>query len=99
LKRTYNIETVGYTEDGTYKIKFTDSKFSNIIFTIGGISIEERDEQAILHYEYFLDDESGPLLSEDEKEFKKLVGDYILESITRGIENNDIIYKGGVDED
>ena len=86
-------EDVGTTEDGFMKIKFTNTDFNDIIVSIGKVWFDEGDD-AILHFEHTVHE--GEV--KDENEFKQLLGDFVLQAIMRGLEKNDLIYSGGVDE-
>jgi hypothetical protein len=91
------VEIVGVTDDGTNKIKFTNTQYDSIIITIGKVSFEEVDDQAIMHYEYDIVEHDTELDSEQKKEFDNLVGNYLVQCIERGIKNEDLIYAGGTD--
>jgi hypothetical protein len=88
-------EDVGTTDDGFIKIKFTNTEFNDIIFNIGKVWFDEQDE-AILHFEHNIHEGEVP----DDKldEFQQLLGDFILQAIVRGLDKNDLVYSGGVDE-
>lgn len=88
-----NSEIVGVTEAGEYKIKFTNTNFDDIIFSIGKVSFEEKDPP-ILHFDY--DIHEGTVPDQNIGEFKRVMGDYIIQSIARGIKDNSLIYSGGV---
>jgi hypothetical protein len=92
-------DIVGVTEDGTNKIKFTNTQFDSIIFTMGKVSFEEVGDEAIMHYEYDIVEHDTELEPEQRKEFDNLVGEYLIQSIERGIKNQDLIYAGGTDAD
>lgn len=89
-------EIVGQTDRGDYKIKFTNTKFDDIILSIYGIEFIEEDDQANMRFNY--DVHEGTVSNEDAEEFKQLMGDFILQAIEAGIKNNDLVYSGGVDE-
>lgn len=89
-------EIVGTTDDGQYKIKFTNTNFNDIILSIYGIQFIEEDEHANMKFDY--DIHEGTVSDEDAEEFKQLMGDFILQAIVAGIQNNDLVYTGGVDE-
>lgn len=86
-------ETVGYTETGEFKIKFTNTAFDDIIFSIGKVNFEEKDP-AVLHFDY--DIHEGVVPDEKLGEFKQLMGDFIIQAIAQGIKDNSLIYSGGV---
>lgn len=85
----------GTAEDGSIKIKFTNTEFNDIIFNIGKVWFDGEDE-AILHFDY--DIHEGTVPEDKLDDFRQLLGDFILQAIVRGLEKNDLIYSGGVDE-
>jgi hypothetical protein len=82
--------------DGQYKIKFTNTEFDDIIVSIRGVSFEEREDEAVMKFDY--DIHEGKVPEEDLIKFKQLLGDFILQGIEAGLKTNSVVYKGGVDE-
>lgn len=97
---TIEYEIVGLEDhndqDGHYKIKFTNTEFDDIIVSIYGVSFEEREDEALMKFDY--DILEGNVANEDVEKFKQLLGDFILQVIEAGIKTNSLVYKGGVDE-
>jgi hypothetical protein len=91
-------EIVGSTDDGFNKIKFTNTQYNNIIFTMGSVSFEEVGDEAIMHYHYDIVEHVGELDPDEKKEFDNLVGEYLVQSIERGIKSEGLIFTGGIDE-
>ena len=89
------IEDVGTTDDGFIKIKFTNTEFNDIIFTLGKVEFDEQDE-CVLHFDY--DIHEGTIPDDKVELFEQTLGDFILQAIVRGIEKNELVYGGGVDE-
>lgn len=89
-------EIVGETDDGQYKIKFTNTKFNDIVLSIYGIQFIEGEDEANMKFDY--DIHEGNVTDSDFEEFKQLMGDFILQAIEYGIKNNDLVYTGGTDE-
>lgn len=85
----------GTTEDGFMKIKFTNTDFNDIIFNIGKVWFDE-EQEGLLHFEHNIHE--GVVPDDKSDEFHQLLGDFILQAIVRGLEKNDLIYSGGVDE-
>lgn len=88
-------------DDGTdshFKFKFKDTKFDNVVLSIYGIKFieDENETKANMQFEY--DVFEGKILDEDVNEFKQLLGDFILQTIEEGLNKNDLVYTGGVDE-
>lgn len=91
-----NYNVVGETEDGQIKINFTDSEFSDIILSIGGIEFIEGDDEANMKFDYNIHE--GVVPEDRFEEFRALMGDFIIQAIEEGIKRNDLIYTGGTDE-
>ena len=91
-------ELVGSSESGEYYIRITNKpEFSHITFTLGGVKFIEGDDEANLQFEY--DVIEGAIPEGREEQFKQLLGDFVVQAIEEGIKNNNLVYKGGVDED
>lgn len=89
-------DIVGSTEDGQYKIKFTNTDFSDIILSIYGIEFIEGDDNANMKFDY--DIHEGTVPEDRMEEFKTLMGDFLVQAITEGLEKNELVYHGGIDE-
>ena len=89
-------EIVGTTESGEYKIKFTSGEFNDIIFNVYGLNFEERDDDAVMHWQY--DIHEGTVAEDRKKDFEQEVGDWIIQTIEKSLANNSLIFKGGTDE-
>jgi hypothetical protein len=85
---------MGETEDGYFKLKFTEGPFSDIIFSLGRVELLEEDDQARLGFDYNI--LSG--VPEDKNAFETACGDLLVQMITEGLEKQSLIYSGGVDE-
>ncbi len=83
-------------EGGQYKIKFTNTEFDDIIVCIYGVSFDEREDDAIMKFDY--DIIEGEVANEDAGKFKQLLGDFILQCLEEQIKTNSVVYTGGVDE-
>ena len=88
-------EEVGDLPDGTIKIKFTTIPFDGIIIALAGVSFVEELDEVKLHYEYKVIEHTQYF---NKEELDVFVGDFVMQEITSGIEKNDLIYTGGVDE-
>lgn len=88
-------EIVGYDADGQSKIKFTNTPFDDIIFRLGKVSFEEVDDQAVMHYDYVVLEHTE---EHPKEELDKFIGDFLVQLITDGVKDNNLIYTGGVDE-
>lgn len=84
--------------NGIVALELTESQYSGIIFSYGKVSFEENEAQDNLkvHFDYEIHEGEDKL--EDKAAFEKELGDFILEMIVDGIEKNNLVYTGGVDE-
>ena len=92
-------DIVGTTKDGSEKIKFTNNKFSDIIFSLGKVYFSEDevgDPKLNFHYDIHMHSVDSDF---NKKEFEDMLALFIVERIRLGIEQNDLIYTGGTDED
>jgi hypothetical protein len=90
-------QVVGQTKDGQDKIKFTNNKFSSIIFSLGRVYFTEENGEPKLNYHYDIHMHDTEM-DFDKNEFEEIVAGFILHKIREGLENNDLIYTGGTDE-
>ena len=92
--------TIGHTtvdnEHGVQAIKLTDEPYAGIIFSYGKVEFPD-PEEPILSFDYELHHVPDGLFY-DEEEFKQYLGDFLVELIMWGLNQNSIVYTGGVDE-
>lgn len=91
-------ELVGVTKDGEDKIKFTNNEFDDIIFSIGRVHFGDNPDDPRLNFEYNIHLQPVDLVY-DKDAFEAMIAEFIIERIRAGIENNDLVYTGGIDED
>jgi hypothetical protein len=86
-------------QDGFQAIKLTEGAFEGIVYTYGKVRIDEDEEQgkAYIRFEYEILDHNDKGLT-DPKPFERYIGDILQELIHQGIEENNLTYTGGVDE-
>ena len=80
-------------------IKLLDEPFSGIIFTYGRVEFDEDGANASLKikFEYEILDKNSKDFT-DPKPFEQYIGDLLQELIHKGIEENNLTYTGGIDE-
>ena len=80
-------------------IKLTENPFDGIIYTYGKVSFEEDElnDKLKIHFDYEILDYANKVLT-DTKPFEQYIGDILQELIHEGIENNNLTYAGGIDE-
>jgi hypothetical protein len=96
----FNYVTVQNRKDGMDAIKLLDEPFSGIIFTYGRVSFEEdrTNDHLKINFEYEILDDNSKKFS-DTKPFEKYIGDLLQELIHKGIEENNLTYTGGIDNE
>jgi hypothetical protein len=84
--------------NGVIALELTDGEYSGIIFSYGGVRFEENEARDNLkvHFDYEIHEGEDKL--KDKVAFEKDLGDFIIEMIIDGIEKNNLVYKGGIDE-
>ena len=88
--------------DAIYTVCLTSGKFKGIMYEYGKVelsAIETDDGPGTkLHFSYDLHNvmESPDF---DKAEFEQVIGEILHGLIQEGVENNSIVYSGGVDED
>ena len=88
-------EEVGTLPTGQVKLKFTNTSFDDIIFTLGKVSFTDTGDGATLHYEYDVVEHTNKYQKND---LDKLMGDFIMQLLDRGVEENNLVYTGGTDD-
>jgi len=85
------------SRNGCQAIKLTEIPFSGIIISYGKVSFDETDgDNCKLNFEYEVHDDNG--IEYDTDELVTYLGEFLQEMIIVGIQNNDLTYTGGVDE-
>jgi hypothetical protein len=86
-------------KDGLLAIQLTEGAYDGIIYTYGKVDIEEDDANDKIHlkFEYEILDMNNKGLT-DMAPFEQYIGKILEELIHQGIEQNNISYTGGVDE-
>lgn len=77
-------------------IKLQEPPYENIMYSYGGVELIEHEDHAELKFEYTLKDTSLLEQYKDDPDFKKLIGDILVTLVELQLENNNLIYKGGV---
>ena len=92
-KLKYKKEPYG---DHEYTIELIDHEFSGIKFTLGKVGFVEENDNFTLkfHYDIIENDHS----EYDKQSFEKTVGDLVMQMIDDGLDNENLIYYGGKDE-
>lgn len=86
-------------DEGMYAIQLTDPPYEGMVFTFGEVKFPEQDEDGdtcTISFDYDVLDDNG--VKYDVDEFEKYIGDFLIELIVYQLSKNEIVYKGGVDE-
>ena len=85
--------------DGLEAIKLTEGAFEGIIYTYGRVTFDEDEANDKIHlrFDYEILDYNDRGLT-DKAPFEQYIGDILQELIHEGIEQNNLTYTGGVDE-
>lgn len=80
-----------------YALNFTDSEFSDIIFSYESVQfIEDPDnDKLITKFNYVVHEHKNEY---DKQKFEKELGDFLIELVVQGIMERNLIFTGGVDE-
>jgi len=86
-------------KQGFDAIKLTENPFEGIIYTYGRVSFDEDDATGYikLKFDYEILDYADKVIT-NKQPFEKYIGDILQELIHEGIENNNLTYAGGIDE-
>lgn len=95
-KIKYETEPYGTNQ---YTVEYTEGKFVGVKIVLGGIKFIENKEQDNCTLKYDYDIIEGMINDSDKKEFDDYIGDTLMQMLSDGVKNNDLVYMGGVDED
>jgi hypothetical protein len=94
-KIQYETEPYGTNQ---YSIEYTNGKYAGIKIVLGAVKLEENQKQDNCTLKYNYDIIEGIVEDSDKKEFDNYIGDTLMQMLSDGVKNNDLIYSGGVDE-
>lgn len=77
-------------------LSLTEGPHSTIVFSYGKVEFNQDDPETLkLEFEYEVHDDNG--VDYDVLEFEKELGDFLVELIMYGLQDNSIVYSGGSD--
>lgn len=84
--------------NGQLAIQLSEGEYKGIIFSYGKVDFEENEAKDHLkvHFEYDLIDNAG--LEIDDAALHTYLGDFLIELVVFGLEQNNLVYTGGIDE-
>jgi len=80
-------------DEGFYKVKILSGDFTGCVFNFGKVAFPNFEE-AVMSFEYNLLEGKA----DDKAKFENTIGDILVALIVKAIENKDLIFKGGTDE-
>ena len=83
----------------SYYITYTEGKYAGVKIVLGAVKFVENEEKDNCTLKYNYDIIEGNIEDSDKKEFDDYIGDTLMQMLSDGIKNNDLVYTGGVDED
>ena len=97
MSKPYTVVQSKYT--GLDAIKLTEQPFEGIIYSYGKVEFDEDELNDTIHlkFDYEVHDYNNKTLT-DKKPFESYIGKILEELIHEGIEENNLTYTGGVDE-
>lgn len=91
----YETEPYGTNQ---YSITLSEGKFAGVKYVLGKTELIENKEQDNLTLKYHYDIIESKIEDSDKAEFETLIGDILMQMLSDGVKNNDLVYSGGVDE-
>ena len=87
-------------KDGMDAIKLLEEPFSGIIYTYGRVSFDEDEanDKLTIAFEYDIIDKAGKDFGSMEP-FENYIGNILQELIHEGIQQNNLTYTGGIDDE
>jgi len=84
-----------------YGINLINSEFSDIMYHYGEVKFleDEPNDRATLAFEYVILEGTEPEDPETKKRFQEIVGDVLIEVITRQLDTHEVVFKGGTDSE
>lgn len=80
-------------DDGFYKIKILSGEFSGCLFNFGRVEFPDENEP-ILSFDYNLLEG----VAADKEKFETTIGDILVQLLQKALDNQELIFKGGSDE-
>jgi hypothetical protein len=78
------------------RIKLTEGPYKGIIFSYGGVRLEEIDDTLKIHFNYDVHDADG--VSYVQSELEEHLGELLQLILVDQLMRNEVVYTGGIDE-
>lgn len=91
-------KVLDHKDENVHALQLTEGVHAGIIFSYGKVDFEEDDSNDAMRikFEYDVHDDRG--VQYDKEAFEQELGDFLIELIEFGLEQNELVYTGGVDE-
>jgi len=90
----YETEPYGTNQ---YSITLTEGKFAGVKYVLGKTELIEDKKKDNLTYLITKDPTMSFTEDSDKAEFEHLIGDVLMQMLSDGVKNNDLVYSGGTD--
>ena len=80
----------------TPAIKLLNNQFEGMIIILGRVAFDEEGDLLRMSFDYDVVDDNDAVYTKEELETE--LGDCIMDMIQEGIEKNDLVYTGGIDD-
>jgi len=81
---------------GKSAIRLLNNQFEGILVVLGRVAFNEEGDSLRMSFDYDVVDDNDVVYIQEELETE--IGDCIMDMIQAGIEKNDLVYTGGVDD-
>ena len=81
---------------GKSAIRLLNNQFEGILVVLGRVAFNEEGDSLRMSFDYDVVDDNDVVYIQEELETE--LGDCIMDMIQAGIEKNDLVYTGGVDD-
>ena len=81
---------------GKSAIRLLNNQFEGILVVLGRVAFNEEGDSLRMSFDYDVVDDNDVVYVQEELETE--IGDCIMDMIQAGIEKNDLVYTGGVDD-
>lgn len=81
---------------GNSAIRLLNNQFEGILVVLGRVAFDEEGDSLRMSFDYDVVDDNDVVYIQEELETE--IGDCIMDMIQVGIEKNDLVYTGGVDD-
>lgn len=80
-----------------YSVTLTEGKFAGVKYVLGKTELIENENKDNLTLKYTYDIIESKIEDSDKPEFETLIGDVLMQMLSDGVKNNDLVYSGGTD--